>query len=62
MTVRCYRRITTGEPIISDGADIYLDPSGARELGEELIAAADRADRGEFDRWNAKAGRWEPAT
>lgn len=61
MTVRIYRRKTTREPIISVvGADIYTDPAGARELGQELIAAADQADRGEFERWNADASCWEP--
>lgn len=48
--LRCYRRFDTGAPVIGDGADIrLLSPADARALAEELVAAADRCDRGEFD-------------
>lgn len=47
-----------GDPIISDGYDICLTPAEARDTAAELIEAADRADRGEFDYYDRDACEW----
>jgi hypothetical protein len=63
--VRCYRSIIGNAPSVlwEDNdrfdLDILFSPEEARELGQKLIAAADRADRQEFERWNSSAACWE---